>query len=195
MNKRDERREQTRAKILEAALTVFSDRGFSAAGTREIAKKAGVNQGLITYHFKSKENLWREAATRIFAEAREHVVGEMLRDAGDDQRSVRRNLVKAYVRFVAKRPELIRFMVEEGKHRSARVRWLVDTHLKPLYAMFPLAPVGSEALKPHLFYAMTGAAALMFSVRPVCKRLTGLDTNDGEVVEVHAKFLAELLVP
>jgi TetR/AcrR family transcriptional regulator len=196
MTKSDQRREQTRSKILDAALSVFSDRGFAAAGTREIAAKAGVNQGLITYHFKSKANLWREAASRIFAEARANIVGAVLQNAPDDadQRTLHRNLVKAYVRFVARRPELIRFMVEEGKHPSERVRWLVDTQLKPLYQMFPLAG-GNGALKPHVFYAMTGAAALMFSVRPVCKRLTGLDPKDPSAVEQHAAFLAELLVP
>ncbi len=194
MATRNERREQTRAKILEAALAVFSDRGFAAAGTREIAEKAGVNQGLITYYFKSKGNLWREAANKIFTEARQDVADTVLRNPDVDQKRLHRTLVKAYVRFVAKRPELIRFMVEEGKQPSARVRWLVDTHLKPLYDRFPLAQ-SQESLKPHLFYAMTGAAALMFSVRPVCKRLTGLDPSRVEAVEAHAEFLARLLVP
>ena len=29
--------------------------------------RAGVNQGLITYHFRSKDELWRAAADRIFS--------------------------------------------------------------------------------------------------------------------------------
>jgi AcrR family transcriptional regulator len=195
MNKRDIQREETRGKILEAALRVFSDRGFAAAGTREIANQAGVNQGLITYHFKSKDILWREAANRIFSEARATVVEEVLRNADADQRTLQKNMVKAYVRFVARRPELLRFMVEEGKRPSERVRWLVDTHLKPMYQNFPFASSGDESLKPHVFYAMTGAAALMFAVRPVCRRLTGIDPRKKEVIEAHAEFIAGLLVP
>ena len=194
MNKRDKQREDTRARILEAALSVFSDHGFAAAGTREIAAKAGVNQGLITYHFKTKENLWRQAANRIFHEARVNIVEQMSVNRDADRRTIERNLVKAYVRFVARRPELIRFMVEEGKQPSARVRWLVDTHLAPMYQMFTLAR-DNEALKPNIFYAMTGGAALMFAVRPVCKRLTGMDPKTQEAVETHAEFLADLLVP
>ncbi len=194
MSKRDDQREETRAGILDAALRVFSDRGFAAAGTREIASQAGVNQGLITYHFKSKENLWRQAANRIFAEARANVLEELSRSADVAERTLHRNLVKAYVRFVARRPELIRFMVEEGKQASERVRWLVDTHLKPMYQLFPLAR-GNETLKPHLFYAMTGGAALMFAVRPVCRRLTGLDPKSPDAIDAHAEFIADLLVP
>ena len=118
MNKRDLQRQRTRGKILEAALRVFSERGFAAAGTREIAKRAGLNQGLITYHFKSTDVLWREAANKIFSDARKTVLEEVLRNADVDSRTLQRNMVKAYVRFVAKRPELLRFMVEEGKQPS-----------------------------------------------------------------------------
>ncbi|MCZ6757767.1 MAG: TetR/AcrR family transcriptional regulator [Bacteroidetes bacterium] len=195
MNKRDKQREATRSRILEAALRVFSDNGFAAAGTREIANQAGVNQGLITYHFKSKDILWREAANKIFSEARTTVVEEVLRNADVDKRTLQKNMVKAYVRFVAKRPELLRFMVEEGKQPSERVRWLVDNHLKPMYENFPIAPSDDENLKPHVFYAMVGAAALMFAVRPVCKRLTGIDPHNKDVIETHAEFIAGLLVP
>ncbi len=195
MNKRDKQREETRSRILEAALRVFSDYGFAAAGTREIANQAGVNQGLITYHFKSKDILWREAANKIFSEARTTVVEEVLRNADVDKRTLQKNMVKAYVRFVAKRPELLRFMVEEGKQPSERVRWLVDNHLKPMYENFPIAPSDDENLKPHVFYAMVGAATLMFAVRPVCKRLTGIDPHNNDVIETHAEFIAGLLVP
>ncbi len=195
MNKRDKQREETRSRILEAALRVFSDYGFAAAGTREIANQAGVNQGLITYHFKSKDILWREAANKIFSEARTTVVEEVLRNANVDKRTLQKNMVKAYVRFVAKRPELLRFMVEEGKQPSERVRWLVDNHLKPMYENFPIAPSDDENLKPHVFYAMVGAATLMFAVRPVCKRLTGIDPRNKDVIETHAEFIAGLLVP
>ena len=133
MNKREEQREETRTKILEAALQVFSDRGFAGAGTREIANLAGVNQGLITYHFKSKDVLWREAANKIFTAARESVAGEAMRNVDSDPSVMQSTLIKAYVRFVASHPELLRFMVEEGKQPSERVSWLVDTHLKPMY--------------------------------------------------------------
>ncbi len=195
MTERNKQREATRAKILEAALTVFSDRGFSAAGTREIADQAGVNQGLITYYFKTKERLWREAASRIFSEARESVVEQTLRGAPADLRALQRNRVKAYVRFVARRPQLLRFMVEEGKRPNARVRWLVDTHLKPLYEMFSISPSHDEHMKPHLFYVMTGAGSLIFAVGPVCKRLTGLDPLTHDAIESHAELVAGLLVP
>jgi AcrR family transcriptional regulator len=45
----------TRERILEAALTLFRERGFAEATMRDIAAKAGVASGLAYYYFESKE--------------------------------------------------------------------------------------------------------------------------------------------
>jgi AcrR family transcriptional regulator len=45
----------TSEQILEAALTLFRERGFASATMRDIAAKAGVASGLAYYYFDSKE--------------------------------------------------------------------------------------------------------------------------------------------
>ena len=52
-----------------------------------------------------------------------------------------------------------------------------------------------ETVLPHAFYALAGAASLIFAVAPECRRLTGLDPETHEAVETHADFVARLLVP
>jgi AcrR family transcriptional regulator len=47
--------EETRARILEAALTVFRERGFSSATMREVAAEAQVAVGAAYYYFDSKD--------------------------------------------------------------------------------------------------------------------------------------------
>jgi len=44
-------------KILAAATELFARQGFNETATSEVAKKAGVAQGTVFHHFKSKENL------------------------------------------------------------------------------------------------------------------------------------------
>lgn len=44
-------------KILQAALEVFTQKGYSAATTSEIARKAGVAEGTIFRHFKTKKDI------------------------------------------------------------------------------------------------------------------------------------------
>lgn len=49
--------EETRHRILEAALSVFRERGFEQATMREIAATAGVATGAAYYYFESKDAL------------------------------------------------------------------------------------------------------------------------------------------
>jgi len=49
--------EQTRSRILTAALTVFRERGFEAATMRDIAAEAGMAVGAAYYYFDSKDAL------------------------------------------------------------------------------------------------------------------------------------------
>lgn len=50
-------RERARGNILQAAIEVFSERGVSGASVAEITRRAGVAQGLVSYHFGGKEQL------------------------------------------------------------------------------------------------------------------------------------------
>jgi AcrR family transcriptional regulator len=47
----------THERILQAAFTVFSSQGYENTSIKDIAEQAGVAQGLVHYHFKSKQQL------------------------------------------------------------------------------------------------------------------------------------------
>ncbi len=56
-----ERSDQTRTRILEAAVTQFSEKGLDGARTKQIAEAAGVNKALLYYYFHDKEALYAAA--------------------------------------------------------------------------------------------------------------------------------------
>ena len=56
----------TRAKILQAALCEFSERGLPAASTDDIAERCGVNKRMIYYYFGSKEGLYLAALESVY---------------------------------------------------------------------------------------------------------------------------------
>ena len=58
--------EERKAKIIDAALTLFAEKGFSGTKTKEIAEAAGTSEPLIFWHFKSKEDIYREALRTLF---------------------------------------------------------------------------------------------------------------------------------
>jgi len=55
---------QTRARLLEAAKTVFEDTGFLEARISDIAEEAGLSHGSFYHYFDSKEQIFREVAER-----------------------------------------------------------------------------------------------------------------------------------
>ena len=50
---------ETRKRITEAAIKLFHERGYTAAGMAEILKLAGANSGSFYYFFRNKEHLLR----------------------------------------------------------------------------------------------------------------------------------------
>lgn len=51
--------EQSRERLLHAALELFADQGFARTSTREIAEAAGANIAAISYYFGDKAGLYR----------------------------------------------------------------------------------------------------------------------------------------
>ncbi|MEV0846848.1 TetR/AcrR family transcriptional regulator [Streptomyces sp. NPDC049954] len=58
MDSSSTRREATRQKLYEAAVTLIAEQGFSATTVDEIAERAGVAKGTVYYNFTSKAGLF-----------------------------------------------------------------------------------------------------------------------------------------
>jgi len=68
----------TRLAVLDAAETLFSERGFDGTSMRELAKAAGVSQPLIYYHFTSKN--------KLYAAVKEYVLQRYIAQHDDTQK-------------------------------------------------------------------------------------------------------------
>lgn len=58
-SRKAEQSEATRDQLLEAARALFSERGYQASGTDQIAQRAGVSRGALYHQFRDKEALFR----------------------------------------------------------------------------------------------------------------------------------------
>jgi AcrR family transcriptional regulator len=58
---------ETRQSILDAAMTIFADRGYRAATVRDICAAADVNIAAINYHFGDKAALYGEVLAYAYA--------------------------------------------------------------------------------------------------------------------------------
>jgi AcrR family transcriptional regulator len=57
--------EATKARILRAAERLFAERGYDGVSVRQIAAAAGVQLALISYHFRTKDGLYRAVFRKI----------------------------------------------------------------------------------------------------------------------------------
>src|ERR1700722_14434014 len=106
----------TRRSILRAALSEFADTRFEAASIRSIAERTGLQHPLITYHYPTKDALWRATAEHAFEQIRQtwDKSAPKLSDAApiDHLRAEYRAVFYYTVAF----PEFHRFMRQEAMY-------------------------------------------------------------------------------
>jgi len=74
---RQDRADQTRSKILRAAVREFSAHGLSGARTDAIAESAKVNKALLYYYFTSKQKLYAAAIEEVSAKVTENALAAL----------------------------------------------------------------------------------------------------------------------
>ncbi len=109
------RSDDTRARILEAALAEASESGFHKASVARIAARAGVAGGVVNYQFGSKGELLRELMASLTKDLHTRLYLAIPADGGDFFDHERAGML-AYLEYLRANPSYLR-LVEE-------VRWL-----------------------------------------------------------------------
>ena len=100
-----------KARILEAALEVFSHKGFHSATTDEIAERAGVGKGTLYRYFETKEKLFAELV-RLRLDELERRAGSIM-DSHDDVLTMISKYIRVYFEFFDGNQGLLRLIVQE----------------------------------------------------------------------------------
>ncbi len=104
-------------RILDAALDIFAERGFAGTPTAEIAKRAGVAEGTIFKHYKTKKELLLGVVgpmvAKVLVPRVATPVQEILRKPWHSVDDVLRALFEERIHFVQQHPRLIRIVAQE----------------------------------------------------------------------------------
>ncbi len=110
----------TKEKILDAGLSLFSRKGYIGATTKEIARKAGVAELTLFRHFSSKERLFEEAIKRrSFLPTLKGLLPEL---RGLTYTDALTEIAYRYLERLSERRELIKIMHSEIHLYPAKVR-------------------------------------------------------------------------
>lgn len=152
-----------RARIRDAAVRLFADKGIDATSIREIAQEAGVSSGLLRHHFGSKEGL-RDACDE-YAMAQVTAIGSRWIELGvlgrisPDILLYQRYLVRSTMDGSPAGNALFDRMIEFGRH------WLDSSGLK--------------TDDPVAFIAVLSAMKMsMFILHEQLSRVLGLDVGE-----------------
>jgi len=107
MNKRQEQKIATRARLLDAARALFTQHGFLDVTTARIAQEAGVAHGTVFVHFADKDALVTEVLDAELAQLSEELYAAMAQ-SGDFC-----ELLDRYLGFLAEREDLFAALSRE----------------------------------------------------------------------------------
>jgi len=178
-------RGEARPRILAAAIEAFARHGFEGVGPRHVAELAGLNHSLVTYHFGSMEELWKEAVSSLFETFRLHLIRRFQGLDGLDA-EIRLNIViEDLVSIARDNPALHQIMLHEGRTTNSRQEWLVENQLRPMYRMArDMIEQGKLAGRVRdfdadlLYYAMIAIAMTPFSLKAEFEAVTGRNPED-----------------
>jgi AcrR family transcriptional regulator len=93
--------EQTRQKLLAAAVAEFSQRPYDEVTVAGIARTAGVAHGLVSHHFQGKQGAYAAAVDAVYEQLRDAQGAQADGPAGEQLRA----RFRAFLTFVAANPD------------------------------------------------------------------------------------------
>ncbi len=125
--------DETRKRILDSALALFSQKGFTGAATRDIARRAGVAEVTLFRHFVSKEALFKAVIGRYsFLPALEELLPQFDHLTYDN---ALREIASQFLTLMEERRDFVRMMLAERHLYPAPVREIFRGYLSEIFRM------------------------------------------------------------
>jgi TetR/AcrR family transcriptional regulator len=197
-----ERAAETRARILDAALSEFALHGLAGARTERIATAADVNKALLYYYFESKEKLYLAALEMIAGKVRDSTMAVFLRESSPGERVLRLSL-NHFDRIMGQQ-EFQNLMQQEmirlHKGESGVMPILVKKVFEPVLIMYRstvregvAAGELIEADWHQIQLASLGANVFYFLSAPIWRLISGEEPLSVESLTARRKSIVEFL--
>ncbi|ATB41326.1 TetR family transcriptional regulator [Cystobacter fuscus] len=192
------RKRETRARLLEAALRLMSERGMEGVAINEITEAADVGFGSFYNHFESKEAIYEALVDTVFEDFAD-ALDRLTADIGDPA-EVLAISVRHAIRRARREPVWGRFLVREGLSARVMSRGLGQRLLRDIQKGFAAKRFKAEdPLMTFIAVGGTVLGALSVELRsgmldaPQSARLDSLGLMGDELPERTAAMLLRTL--
>ena len=111
----------TEEKIIAAARKLFTQKGFDAVKTRDIAKEADINLALLNYYFRSKEKLFEMIMQENMGQFL-MVIGSIVNNEETTIKEKIEQLVNNYIDMLTRVPDMPLFVLTHMKANPERLK-------------------------------------------------------------------------
>lgn len=192
---------ETERRILDAAISVFGEKGFDGARIDEIAKRSGVNKGMIYYYFESKEKLYTGIIEMVFKKVAE-IIMENLSDVNPDTLYEGiSSFIETYIDFIYANYGVVRVLMWELARGGEIIRGVIR---KEMSTKFPILVGGFyEAVKAgkirpmdprHAFVNIIALVVFYFAANRVISAVWNDDAMSAENVEARKREVTEFVI-
>jgi AcrR family transcriptional regulator len=166
----------TREALRAAAAAAFTERGFDGSSLDEIARAAGVNKAMVSYHFGGKAGLHAAILEADFATLAEAIARIRASRAGATERL--REFVRAFGSLHQRNPNLSVLLLREMLAGGRRLEPVVLPRF--VTVLETVAEIVAQGVRegsfrpvdPFLFHqSLVGSLVFFFAVRPFRERL------------------------
>ncbi|WP_432357464.1 TetR/AcrR family transcriptional regulator [Sporosarcina sp. UB5] len=188
--------------ILIAATEIFAEKGFAATSTNEIAKKAGVAEGTIFRHYKTKKDLLLSIVTPMMVKMIGPIIIKDLNKVLDKEFEHFEDFVRAMIKnrqdFLEKNLKVIRIFLQEIPfHNELREQFIEHVGKKVLSRLVQIIEhyqsKGQIIQLPPPTVIRLAASTIMGYF--ATKYVIGVKWNDEEEINQMIHFLKKGLAP
>jgi TetR/AcrR family transcriptional regulator len=181
-----EKDNSTEKAILEAALKVFTEKGFAATRMEHIAKEAKINRALLHYYFRSKDKMFDLIFAQRIGEFLSGIVQQIFSEKPLQQKI--EGIVAHEINMLSEHPHLPIFIFQELAQNPNRIvehAKKVGAHPGELLKRFS-SQVNAEVKKgtirkvepSHLLMSIMSMAIYPFIAKPIIKAMLQLDDEE-----------------
>lgn len=189
----------TEQAILKAAEELFLEQGFEQTTTKQIAQRAGCNQALLHYYYRTKDNLF----VQIFEEKAKFIATHFL-DLNLTAQTLEERIsqmVELHFEFFRKNPRLVPFLLKEVLSDPVRVAPILDKIKQYMVKIFGKIDealheeIEKGAARPvstlNVILTLVSLDMAPFIIAPVLQRV--LDLTDEQLDEQLDKRKPEVV--
>ncbi len=105
---------ETKQKILDAALKLFAEKGYNSATIRDITTEAGVNDSTLFRKFKTKENLFSSVLIQNYQKMKEDFDSIIVHNEFEDQADFLETFIRNLMNLGKNNFDFIKLTVDES---------------------------------------------------------------------------------